>query len=101
MIRLLLATSLTLTLLVIQALGKNVEIPTFEFDPSWPKPLPENWSIGPVVGVSVDSRDHVWIVHRRTALGKNGRYPAAAENPPRPRRTGAQRFSAGYGHLRR
>ncbi|SVE57345.1 uncharacterized protein METZ01_LOCUS510199, partial [marine metagenome] len=81
--RLLLATSLCLTVLALQILSQNVEIPTFKFDPSWPKPLPENWSIGPVVGVSVDSRDHVWIVHRRTALIKNDRYTAATDNPPR------------------
>ena len=81
--RLVLTTSLCLTVLALPVLSQNVEIPTFEFDPSWPKPLPENWSIGPVVGVSVDSRDHVWIVHRRTALIKNGRYTAATDNPPR------------------
>lgn len=38
--------------------------PRFEVDPFWPKPLPNHWLIGQTVGVSVDSRDHVWIVHR-------------------------------------
>jgi len=38
--------------------------PTFRFDPSWPKELPDNWLVGNVVGVAVDSRDNVWITHR-------------------------------------
>ena len=38
--------------------------PEFELDPSWPKPLPNNWALGIVWGVAVDSRDHVWAVHQ-------------------------------------
>ena len=46
--------------------------PRFEVDPFWPKPLPNGWIIGSAVGVSVDSRDHVWIIHRQSSLnGKN------------------------------
>ncbi len=40
----------------------------FQFDPTWPKPLPDNWTLGNVVGVAVDARDHVWIVHRPGSL---------------------------------
>jgi DNA-binding beta-propeller fold protein YncE len=65
------------------AQGKaNVKVPTFEYDATWPKPLPETWAIGPVVGVSVDARDHIWIVHRRSALITNERYTASAQKPP-------------------
>ena len=38
--------------------------PVFELDPSWPKPLPNNWGLGTVWGVAVDSRDHIWVVHQ-------------------------------------
>ena len=38
--------------------------PTYTADPLWPKPLPNNWILGSVTGVAVDSRDHVWVVHR-------------------------------------
>jgi DNA-binding beta-propeller fold protein YncE len=38
--------------------------PTFEVDPFWPKPLPNQWIIGRAIGVDVDARDHVFIVHR-------------------------------------
>ena len=41
--------------------------PTYAADPLWPKPLPNNWILGSVTGVAVDSRDHIWIVHRGMA----------------------------------
>jgi hypothetical protein len=42
--------------------------PRFEVDPFWPKPLPNHWVLGSAIGVSVDSRDHVWIIHRHQSL---------------------------------
>jgi len=42
--------------------------PRFEVDPLWPKPLPNHWLLGSAVGVSVDSRDHIWIIHREQSL---------------------------------
>ena len=27
-----------------------VKVPTFEWDPTWPKSLPEKWAVGPMVG---------------------------------------------------
>jgi DNA-binding beta-propeller fold protein YncE len=41
-----------------------VQAPRFEVDPFWPKPLPNHWLLGSAVGVTVDARDHVFIVHR-------------------------------------
>jgi DNA-binding beta-propeller fold protein YncE len=46
-------------------------VPTFRVDPFWPKPLPNHWLVGAVVGVAVDSRDHVWITHRPSTLQPN------------------------------
>jgi len=40
------------------------DVPRFQVDPSWPKPLPDNWIAGQVAGVAVDKNDHVWIIHR-------------------------------------
>ncbi|MFQ5551812.1 MAG: fumarylacetoacetate hydrolase family protein, partial [Gemmatimonadales bacterium] len=60
------------------ALGSGV--PAFEVDPYWPKPLPNNWIIGQVSGVAVDSRDHVWIVHRQGSLTE--REAGAVQDPP-------------------
>jgi DNA-binding beta-propeller fold protein YncE len=36
----------------------------WEVDRLWPKPLPAGWILGSVTGVDVDSRDHIWVVHR-------------------------------------
>jgi hypothetical protein len=47
------------------------QAPLFEVDPQWPKPLPNQWIVGAVVGVAVDSRDHVWITHRPKTLQPN------------------------------
>jgi hypothetical protein len=42
----------------------------YEVDPTWPKPLPENWVTGQVSGVCVDSQDHVFIVNRNDMTHK-------------------------------
>src|SRR6185369_8518184 len=48
------------------------QTPKFEVDPFWPKPLPNHWVLGSVTGVTVDSQDHIWIVHRAAdSLGNN------------------------------
>jgi DNA-binding beta-propeller fold protein YncE len=44
-----------------------IDAPYFEVDPFWPKPLPNHWLLGSTIGVSVDERDHVWIIHRGSA----------------------------------
>lgn len=56
------------------------QVPRFQVDPLWPKPLPNRWVMGSVVGVSVDSRDQIWMIHRPSSLSDNER--AAALDPP-------------------
>jgi len=34
------------------------EIPTFAVDAAWPKPLPNNWILGQVGGITVDWQGH-------------------------------------------
>ena len=46
-------------------------IPVFTVDPFWPNPLPNKWLIGQVAGVAVDSKDHIWIIHRPNSLGED------------------------------
>ena len=48
-----------------------VTVPQFEVDPAWPRPLPNRWLVGAIAGVAIDSRDHVWIVHRPETLQPN------------------------------
>ena len=71
---------------------QTVQAPRFEVDPVWPKPLPNHWILGMVIGVGIDSRDHVFIIHRgdstlnqRTEAGANATPPigeCCASAPP-------------------
>ena len=54
--------------------------PRFEVDPLWPKPLPNHWLLGTVIGVDVDDEDNVWIVHRGSSLDPKEVY--ATWDPP-------------------
>ena len=72
----LLATAVATALLVTLGVGQHSlqssvtaasnsrMVPDFEVDPFWPKPLPNQWILGSTIGVGVDARDHVFIVHR-------------------------------------
>jgi len=53
---------------VVAATAGSVQAPRFEVNPMWPKPLPNHWVIGNVIGVTVDAQDHVWIIHRAASL---------------------------------
>jgi DNA-binding beta-propeller fold protein YncE len=55
----------------VAAQDTAVQAPYFEVDPLWPRPLPNHWLIGSTIGVSVDTRDHVWIIHRPGSLADN------------------------------
>lgn len=55
-------------------------LPAFEGDLSWPA-LPETWIVGPGTGVYVDSRDHVWVLHRPDPERLSDEDIAARQNP--------------------
>jgi DNA-binding beta-propeller fold protein YncE len=55
--------------------------PMFDVDPLWPKPLPNHWVIGSTIGVSVDSRDHVWVIHRQGSLNSQTESSAGINTP--------------------
>ena len=42
--------------------------PGYSFDPTWPKDLPNNWKIGGITGLAVDSNDNVWAYNRPNDL---------------------------------
>ena len=67
---------------VAAAQGKAaVQAPYFEVDPMWPKPLNKGWLYGNVIGLGVDAKDRVYIIHRGAAtLDRKEIY--AAQNPP-------------------
>ena len=59
-----------------------VQAPRFEVDPVWPKPLPNHWILGSVIGVGVDSRDHVFIIHRGDSTLNQRTEAGMSANPP-------------------
>ena len=62
----------------VEATG--VMAPRFEVDPLWPKPLPNHWVLGTVIGVDVDADDNIWILHRPGSLEPKEIY--ATWDPP-------------------
>jgi len=72
--------SLGATMLDRSASGSEAVIPIFEVDPYWPKPLPNHWLMGSVIGVGVDSRDHVFVIHRQESL--NARTEVGGDQDP-------------------
>ena len=57
--------------------ASGTQAPRFEVEPMWPKPLPNHWLMGNVIGVSVDAKDHIWVIHRAGSLERMETYAAA------------------------
>ena len=73
--------ALALLLLVVAAAPATAEeVPRFQVDPSWPKPLPNDWIMGQASGVAVDAQDHVWVIQRPRTLTEDER--ALTLSPP-------------------
>jgi hypothetical protein len=47
---------------------RGVAVPSFAMDATWPPPLPDGMVLGMVASVSVDKRDHVWVLHRPSTV---------------------------------
>ena len=52
-------------------------VPVYAHDPSWPPALPNGWIMGVPTSVSVDGRDHVWVLHRPRTVPEEERAQAA------------------------
>src|SRR6476620_7973541 len=65
--------------LIAQAVSAQTT-PRFEVDATWPKQLPNNWILGQIGGIAVDSHDHIWVYQRPRTLTDDER--GATLNPP-------------------
>jgi hypothetical protein len=54
----------------------STQVPTFKVDPAWPK-VPKQWVLGLVSGVGVDSKDHIWVLHRPRTVNPEDKARAA------------------------
>lgn len=63
-----------------EVVGDAEGVPNYRVEPFWPLPLPNNWILGQVSGVHVDTDDVVWIVHRPNSL--SDREVGVTQDPP-------------------
>ena len=52
-------------------------VPTYTLDPAWPPTLPNGWVMGVPTSVSVDPRNHVWVLHRPRTVSEDEQEHAA------------------------
>ncbi|RPI49431.1 MAG: hypothetical protein EHM55_23755 [Acidobacteria bacterium] len=78
--------------------GGGYKAGVYEVDRMWPKPLPNNWVLGATVGLAVDARDHVFIVHRGQSSLDQKFASQMSFTPPAPRggRAGAAPAGGGF-----
>lgn len=77
--------------------GSATRAGIYEVDRMWPKPLPNNWVLGSTVGLAIDARDHVFVVHRGQATLDQKFASQMSFQPPAPRGGGAARGAAPAG----
>jgi DNA-binding beta-propeller fold protein YncE len=61
---------------VVAQQSSTLRAPTFQVDPNWPI-VPNGWVLGEVSSIAVDSRDHVWVLHRPRSIPAEQRAHAA------------------------
>jgi DNA-binding beta-propeller fold protein YncE len=62
--------------------AQRADAPGFRVDPFWPKPLPDHWILGSITGIALDSRDHLWVVHRGASSLNARTEIGLVSNPP-------------------
>jgi hypothetical protein len=63
------------SLATAQQPGK-LRAPAFQVDPNWPA-IPNDWVLGEVSSIAVDSHDHIWVLHRPRSIPAEKRARAA------------------------
>ncbi len=53
------------------ASADGTNTPQFQVDPFWPKALPNDWLIGRIAGVAVDSQDRIFVAQRPGSLTRS------------------------------
>ena len=66
---------------ITAARAASDDAPAYVVDLAWPKQLPNNWLMGQVGGMAIDSHDHVWVLQRPLSATEDEL--GAAQVPPR------------------
>src|SRR5207302_4558999 len=57
------------------------QVPIFELDQTWPQ-LPNNWVLGLVASIRIDSHGNIWLTHRPRTVTKGTPAPSVIEFNP-------------------
>jgi hypothetical protein len=69
-----------------RASAQAKQVPRFEVDPFWPKPMPNNYVQGMTIGIGIAPDDHVLVIHRANDAGSGldrTEYAVLKEGAPR------------------
>jgi hypothetical protein len=64
-----------------KAAAQAKQVPRFEVDPFWPKPMPNNWVFGQTIGLGISADDHIFIIHRGNDPGNLDRTESSGPKP--------------------
>ena len=56
--------------------ASTLKVPIFQVDAAWPT-IPNNWVLGEVTSISVDRKDHIWVLHVPQSIPEAQRANAA------------------------
>src|SRR5215831_8790350 len=70
------AVTVALAWVETHAQESRLRVPEFKVDPAWPS-IPNNWVLGEVTSISVDSKDHIWVLHVPQSIPEAQRANAA------------------------
>lgn len=59
--------------------AQGTDVPAYTVDATWPRSLPNDWILGQVAGIAIDSDDDVWIIQRPRTL--TAHEAGAVQNP--------------------
>jgi DNA-binding beta-propeller fold protein YncE len=80
-VRALTCAALAFAALLVAPPASKAEGPGLKVDSQWPKPLPNNWILGQIGGITVDGQDNIWVFQRPRSLTDDEK--GAALTPPR------------------
>jgi hypothetical protein len=66
--------------LAVHPAARAQDAPRYQYDPTWPKQLPNNWTIEEITGMFVDKDDHIWVLNRPRNIDKSENF--AMLTPP-------------------
>ena len=70
--------------MIDKAAAQAKQVPRFEVDPFWPKPMPNYEVFGQTIGLGISSDDHVWVIHRGNDPGNLDRTEISVMKPGAP-----------------